>query len=173
MDSIESVIRHTEPLLQELVNDKIKHIKSKFSVLKCHQARKLLSLIYFVELVRILNDNNILLNQEKTIGVKFINYHQDTASAFNFSLNAENNLTLSLKNDVLIPTLDMLKLPLDLYIASSTQLNLSQHSSKELYINCPITAPPVHHWPHLILMNLTEAPLSCLLYTSPSPRDLP
>ena len=76
MDNIESFIRNCENLIQGLVNDKIKNIKSKLSVIQCPQARKILSLAYFVELVRILSDNNIFLNNEQTIGVKFLNYYR-------------------------------------------------------------------------------------------------
>ena len=47
-----------------------------------------------------------------------------------------------------------------LYIASSDLLEISQHSTRELYLNCPITMAPVHHWPELILMNLSENPIN-------------
>ena len=119
-----------------------------------------MSLAYFVELVRILSDNNIFLNNEHTIGVKFLNYYHAPDSSFTISLNTDNNLILSTKNEVQIPSLDMLKLPLGLYIASSAPLDMCQNSNKDLYLNCPITMPPVHYWPNIILMNLTEVPLT-------------
>ena len=54
----------------------------------------------------------------------------------------------------------MQKLHFGLYIASGAQLEMSQNSTRELYLNCPITMAPVHHWPDLILMNLSETPIN-------------
>ena len=160
MANIETFIQNSENLIQGLVNDKITIIKNKLSIIQCPQAHKILSLAYFVEIVQILSKNNIFLNNEHTIGVKFLNYYHAPDSSFTISLNTDNNLILSTKNEVQIPSLDMLKLPLGLYIASSAPLDMCQNSTQDLYLNCPITMAPVHYWPDIILMNLTETPLT-------------
>ena len=137
---------------------KITILRDKLRTTRCSQAHKILSLAYFVELVQVLNHNNIFLNKEHTIGVKFLNYYHDKESSFTISLNTDNNLLISTKTQIQLPCLDMQKLHLGLYIASGAQLEISQNSTRELYLNCPITMAPVHHWPDLILMNLTETP---------------
>ena len=160
MTNIANFIQNSENMLQGLVNDKITLIRDKLRQTQCSQAHKILSLAYFLELIHVLNQNNIFLNKEHTIGVKFLNYYHDPDSSFTISLNTDNNLLISTKTQIQLPCLDMQKLHLGLYIASGAQLDISQNSTRELYLNCPITMAPVHHWPDLILMNLTESPLT-------------
>ena len=50
----------------------------------------------------------------------------------------------------------MIRFNFNLYIASGDILEINQCSQKEIYINFPITSAPVHHWPELIIMNLSE-----------------
>ena len=52
------------------------------------------------------------------------------------------------------------KVSFGLYIASGDLLEVNQYSQKEIYINCPITLAPVHHWPELIIMNMSEKPIN-------------
>ena len=73
MTNIENFIRNSENMIQTLVNDNITVIREKLKITRCSQAYKILSLAYFVELVQVLNHNDIFLNKEQTIGVKFLN----------------------------------------------------------------------------------------------------
>ena len=156
MSNIEHFIRTSEHMIQTLVNDKLTGIREKLKVTRCSRAYKIISLSYFVEIVQVLSQNNIFLDDAQTIGVKFLNYHHDQDSSFNISLDAENNLLISTKQDMQIPCLDMIKFHFGLYIASGDLLEINQHSKRELYLNCPITMAPVHHWPEFILMNLSK-----------------
>ena len=107
-----------------------------------------------------LSQNDIFLDDTQTIGVKFLNYHHDLDSSFNISLNTDNNMLISTKQQLQILFLDIVRLPFGLNIASGTQLEITQHSKRELYLNCPIMMAPVHHWPELILINLSENPIN-------------
>ena len=89
MANIETFIQNSENLLQGLVNDKITIIKNKLSTVQCSQAHTILSLAYFVEILQVLQQNNIFLNKEHKIGVKFFKYFHAQESSFTISLNTE------------------------------------------------------------------------------------
>ena len=145
MSCIDNFIQTSEHMIKSLVNDKLTGIREKLKVTRCSRAYKILSLSYFVEIVHVLSQNDIFLDDTQTIGVKFLNYHHDLESSFNISLDTDNNLLISTKQQLQIPCLDMVKLHFGLYIASGALLEINQHSKRELYLNCPITMAPVHH----------------------------